>query len=55
MRELSISELRAVSGGAIAPKPIGGGVGDAIRRLVIAVLEKIIIKLGGGRPQPYLT
>jgi bacteriocin-like protein len=47
MRELTNSELQAVSGGAAMPPPVRIDV----RRIVIAVLEKIIARLGGD-PMP---
>jgi hypothetical protein len=46
MRELTDIELQAVSGGLqMRPPPVVD-----VRRLIIAVLEQIIKRLGGGVP-----
>jgi hypothetical protein len=44
MRELTNTEIQAVSGGAVMRPPVGIDV----RRIIIAVLERIIARLGGG-------
>jgi len=50
MRELTSIELQAVSGGLEKmPRPIQVDV----RRIIIAVLERIIVKLGGGGMQRF--
>jgi hypothetical protein len=45
MRELTNTEIQAVSGGAAAV--MRPPVGIDVRRIIIAVLERIIARLGG--------